>query len=378
MGIICIYSSLIIDLLKMIDSNELMDPLTQGWHSLHVKNVHKRERTHAYRLLIRKLDQELNRRKQAGRLHLNVPAHMSLLENYEETVEFINTIKRIVFEDGLFVFLNFFTCNNISFETCVVLAAEIDRCTRKIPNSVTGSYPKDPHVYFFLNEMGFFHLLNIRASKPIFDDETEIKTVRLQSGLDNPENLMRGIKELFYTEDGEKPQSHYSGNIFRALTEAMGNSIEHGYPEKFQEQNEVTCIPRWWRAGFKVKEDNSVLIILYDQGAGIPNTLETNWKEKLNALVSSLSREPQDHEKIDLAMEKGRSRTKIEGRGQGSYDMQSLIRESKNGVLDIFSYKGRYMYTSDGECTTEPKKNPLSGTLIVWSICLDVEESNAE
>lgn len=298
---------------------------------------------------------------------------MSLFDNYEETVAFINLIREIIFVDELFVFLNFSECEEISAETCVVLAAEIDRCNKKEPKSIIGSYPDDSDVYFMLNELGFFQLLGIKSSKPAFDELPEVDVVRLKYGSDNPESLMRGIKELFY-EDGVKPASPYSGKIYRALTEAMANAVEHAYPEVYKDENHVTCIPVWWRAGFKLNDNNTIVMVLYDQGAGIPNTLKVNWNEKLEELTSKLMREPYDDEKLSFAMSQGRSSTKVQGRGQGSYDMQQLIRESSDGVLSIFSYKGAYSFDDEGNWEAKNVNATLYGTLVVWSICLNTCE----
>lgn len=355
-----------------------MDPIARSWHEIHAKNVFEREKSHEARLKRRKLDLKIQKSKAALRVHMKVPAHMSLFDNYDETVGFINNIKTNVFDKDAFVFLDFSACTQMSTETCVVLAAEIDRCKRKVRDSIFGSYPTNAQVYDVLNEIGFFQLVGVKASKPIFDNSPEIAAVRLQSGSDNPANMMKGMKELFYSEDGINPQSPYSGKVFRALTEAMANAVEHAYPENYRNANAITCVPVWWRAGFKLHKSNQVLIILYDQGAGIPNTLDVNWKEKLAELSSFLAREPFDDEKLVLAMEKGRSRTRQPGRGQGSYDMQSLIRESKEGVLTIFSCQGKYEYGSDGNWGKNSLKTPLNGTLVIWQVCLDTLESTSE
>lgn len=361
-----------------------MDPRKKVWHEHHAKNVLKREKTHELRLLRRKLGLARIRSKGAMRMHLKVPATFSLFENYDETVAFINSISQKVFEDDLFVFLDFSECEYIGSETCVVLAAEIDRCKRKMPGSVLGSYPDNDKVYFMLNEIGFFSLLGIKSSKPEFDTSPEVSAIRLASGVDNAEQLMKGVKELFLeNEDGEDPveddgeDAPYSRKVYRALTEAMGNAVEHAYPQDFKNENADTCIPIWWRAGFKLHKRNTVLMILYDQGAGIPNTLEIHWKEMLVELVTRLSRDASDDEKLEMAMEKGRSRTKVPGRGQGSYDMQSLIRESSDSALSILSYKGMYTYLSDGTWASDKLLTPLKGTLVVWKVCLDVEKRMA-
>jgi hypothetical protein len=352
-----------------------MDIYQRKWHDAHARNIRKRESTHEERLRRRKEDLITHRSKAAMRKNLKVPEIMSIFENCDQTIKFINDIKETVFNDNLYAILDFSKCKEITAETCVVLAAEIDRCNKLFPESVTGTYPKDVDVYFLLNELGFFHLLGIRSTKPEFDDLPEVDVVRLQSGADNPINLMRGIKELFYKDGDEdeniQSKSPFSKKVFRALTEAMGNAVEHAYPEDFKRNKKDTCIPKWWRAGFKVNEDNMVIMILYDQGAGIPNTLKTNWKEKLDALASVLTRDPYDDEKIALAMEKGRTSTKVKGRGQGSFDMQKLIRESSDGILSIFSYKGAYSYFNSGKYETFNLDHYLEGTLIVWRICLN-------
>lgn len=348
-----------------------MDVYQRKWHEAHAKNIRKRESTHDERLLRRKLDLMTRRSKSSMRKHMKVPENMSFFENFDETAEFINGVYETVFEEDLYVFLDFSKCKEISSETCVVLAAEIDRCNRMIPGSVSGAYPSDADVYFLLNELGFFNILGIKSSKPEFDDIPEVDVLRLQSGSDNPVNLMRGVKELFYPKGKAEANSPFSRKVFGALTEAMGNAVEHAYPKDFRDENEKTCLPKWWRAGFKINDENMVIMILYDQGAGIPNTLVTNWRENLEALASELTRDPFDDEKIALAMKKGRTRTKIQGRGRGSYDMQQLIRESSNGVLSIFSYKGGYAYYNDGNYETVDLKHNIHGTLVVWKICLN-------
>ena len=341
------------------------------WHSIHARGLRKREATHEERLRRRKLDIEIQRGKSANRIHMKVPKLLDFYKNYDESIKFINDINQHIFENDAFVFLDFSQCEGISAEACVVLAAEIDRCNRLEEGSVFGVYPKNPDVYFLLNELGFYHLLGIRSSKPTFDDAPEVDVVKLQSGQDNPRNLMVGIKELFYGDEEDEQEILYSKKVYRALTEGMANAVEHAYPEKFLKENSGLCLPRWWRAGFKDNETNTVFMVLYDQGAGIPNTLTTNWLEKLNALASRLARDPFDDEKIVLAMEKGRTTTKVQGRGQGSYDMQQLIRESENAELSIFSYRGKYMYPDDGNWKHENLNSSLRGTLVVWKVCLN-------
>lgn len=351
-----------------------MDNNQKKWHEIHTKNMKEREGTRKERLLRRKIGLEITRSKAATRVPVKVPQNMSLFENYDVCIGFIEEVKRYVFVENSFVFLDFSQCTKISAEMCVVLAAEIDRCNKIVPDSVFGAYPTDQDVYFMLNELGFFHLLGIKSSKPQFDNANEVDVVRLQSGSDNPVNLMRGIKGLFFSSN--EPKSTFSNKIYRALTEAMANAVEHAYPDWFVDKNKGTCVARWWRAGFRVNDDRTIYMVLYDQGAGIPNTLQLNWNEKLLELAARLSRDPYDDEKLVLSMEKGRTSTRISGRGQGSYDMQQLIRESVDGALSIFSYQGKYEYFNDGSWVQEDLNLCLNGTLVVWKVCLNKAEED--
>ena len=344
-----------------------MDSYSKQWHSRHKESLIKRQQTRTDRL------ERLGRRR--DRKQITVPSVIDFQKNYEETVKFIGSIKDCVFQEDRFAFLDFSECKEISAEACVVLAAEIDRCRRRMLNSVSGSYPENFDVYSLLNGLGFFKMLKIQAIAPTFHDPAKFDVVKLRSGKefkeDHPENLMRGIKELFFTENKEKFVTPYGKKIYRALTEAAYNTAEHAYPLDFVNKERKTCVPVWWRAGFKNKKDNMVFIVLYDQGAGIPNTLNTNWRKQLEKLSSVWGGKPPDHEKIKLAMDLGKSGTETEGRGRGSNDMQSIIRENLGGFLSIFSYNGKYVYSSRDKCETELLSHRLGGTLVTWKISLD-------
>lgn len=354
-----------------------MDVKSNQWHDIHANKIAAREKTRPERLLRRKLDLVKKEIKENNRRTLYVPNNMSLFENYEETAIFIDTIRQRVFKYNEYIFLNFSKCNSISMDVCVLLASEIDRCNKKIQNSITGNYPANDEVYFFLNELGFFNLLQIKSNKTLIDDDPEIDIVKLTSGTAvindktrNPENVMKGIKDLFTEPDSDQIIDKYKNKVFRALTEAMQNSVEHAYPDNFKEDNKDICVTRWWRAAFKKNGSNTVYIVLYDQGIGIPRTIHLKWKDRLESFVEKFSRSPSDGERLSLAMEKGRTSTRISGRGRGSHDMQQLIRQGDDSVLTVFSCRGQYVYDSNGNHFSQDHNTKLSGSLLVWKICL--------
>src|SRR3546814_7925319 len=85
--------------------------------------------------------------------------------------------------------------------------------------------------------------------------------------------------------------------------------------------------------------DNEVTIVLFDQGVGIPNTLDPTAYESIRAALANISKlklstQPSDGEMILAATEYHRSGTGGKGRGRGfrseehTSELQSLMRIS--------------------------------------------------
>lgn len=326
------------------------------WHGIHAQKIHKREATHKQRLKRFKL---LHSPKY--RLNLKMPKILSLDKNYNETAEIFEKIHKIVFSDGRSVALDFSECEEVTPESCVVLAAEIDRCLRIKPKSITGNYPKAENVYFILQTLGFFRLLKIKADRNYTVPEVFI--VPLVSGKEGKIELLNGMSELFVELPAYKELGMaFGGRVERVLTEAMTNTLEHAYPAEFKQKTD--CVSRWWRAGFKTKQ--AITMVLYDQGAGIPNTLPAYWHETIKSFFKG-NTSPSDGEMIKLAMKVRRSSTKQEQRGKGLPEIKNLIDIIGSGMLKVHSYRGIYLYRSEAGETHTSEEVPLHGTLIIWT-----------
>src|SRR3546814_19519209 len=95
--------------------------------------------------------------------------------------------------------------------------------------------------------------------------------------------------------------------------------------------------------------DNEVTIVLFDQGVGIPNTLDPTAYESIRAALANisnlkLSTQPSAGEMILAATEYHRSGTGGKGRGRGFADMKRFVRWEERRVGKEYVSKGRYQW----------------------------------
>ena len=115
-------------------------------------------------------------------------------------------------------------------------------------------------------------------------------------------------------------------------------------------------------------------MIFYDQGDGIPKTLpRAVFFEFMKDLFNSWS----DSEKIQAAMEVGRTSSGKAERGKGLQNLVEFAKAHSEGTLAIYSLTGcfRQEFSNQGSnpsSKTERKdfNNSIGGTLIEWSVIL--------
>lgn len=337
----------------------------QEWHRIHTRSIFKRAVTRPYRLI----------RRQRGEppkdilrwTKLTVPKTFDFSENYRDSVRYLDDLKRSVLEDNKAIIIDLSECEWISPDGCIVLAALIERCKILRPKFITGTYPNNPKLSFILEQLGFFSLIKVSPQPIGMRFSGDIRIVKLLSGDDGaPNAVMRGMKELFApTDDAALEDEMLGKGIYRALTEAMLNAIEHAYPDIIKSRKD--CVPKWWRWG--IRFDNTVYMVLYDQGAGIPDTIEMKLKEMVDNLGSLLTRRPLDSEKIVLAMELGRTSSGKEGKGKGLPDYKRVVNYRQKGWLRINSHRGEYVYNAqNGDVMQKDHPLSLEGTMITWKI----------
>lgn len=305
-----------------------------------------------------------------GRVPLRVPSRLSLEDAYDATVAFIRQLRRLVLEDRLPVFLIFDDLSEVEVAATLVLTAEIDRCFKfgKV-GLVNGNYPQDEIVYHKLETLGFFHLLgirNLRGSAPRMKQSIKGKTATYVSGnIVDPEAIDSFLNGLFDGVDDVSPMTRR--DLYACMIEAMKNAFEHAN-KKPAERRPLPS--RWWMTGTVEPDAGCCNIVMFDQGAGIPQTLPQETAERVANLFRRIGRRSSDSAMIRAATRLGRSSTGLRGRGKGFGTMKKLVSRSRDGELLIYSLRGRYRFAPHALGGSKPERvdrnESLGGTLVQW------------
>lgn len=300
-----------------------------------------------------------------------LPQVFSYSENYEETQRAINEIIYHGIKRSTPIEVRFDKVEKIEPAATLALAAEIYRCRKlrvfRRGEFVTGNYPESALINANLSEFGFYSLLKIADRPKISDqiDQTErpIFLRFLTSNRVEPQLADRfvSIIETHVLEIDRVAR----GRLVGAIKEAMGNVDEHAY----KRPSEVQSMSKRWYLSARVNlKTHEVMIILYDQGIGIPGTIEPDLIEKIRAALAfetDSSLQVSDGYTIKLATELWRTGTGQQGRGRGFRDMKRFVGLCADGELTVLSNRGRYTYVVSGE-KHETLDESLGGTVIQW------------
>lgn len=298
---------------------------------------------------------------------LMVPELMCLDTNYEETVEFVEVLRRLAFTQRRKVRLIFERTKTLKASALLLLLAEIHRCRiTRGRNLVTGTYPSNPRIERMLCAIGFFDILKVKNRISV-KKTYPMSYIKFASAKRLMEHQARKLRADLL---GDKISMEVMARkkLQRAITEAMLNAIQHAYPDGSGKNNPARN--RWWLTGTYNRKTKNLVITFCDLGVGIPATVTKLYMdEKIRALFSLIPGIPvDDGQMIMAAMTLGRTRTGRQGRGKGLNDLRMFIDHAQGGELKIFSKRGSYSYSAGGEEAYANYRQPLGGTLIKWSV----------
>lgn len=294
---------------------------------------------------------------------------MSLRLNYAETLAPITRMREAVLLENKPVLLYFDRVENIEPAAALLLTAEADRCRRlrsyRGQQMVTGTYPASSEVFLLLREMGFYKVMRAnereeipdereRAGRPYFLPFASFKLV-------HAEVAARLVELIADTSVTMSPVARR--RLVGALKEAMGNAVEHAYSAETPYE---VLSDRYWVAGYINPDINEAMLILFDQGVGIPETLGSTKFEQILAFLR-LQWQPSDGHMIAAATELHRTSTGERGRGKGFRDMKRFIDLCDDGELRVLSNRGGYRYMKTVDEITDQEQS-VGGTLVEWRI----------
>lgn len=305
-----------------------------------------------------------------NRVSLALPRILSLRDNYAETVKLIADIRHHVLQEYRPVDLFFSDVEFLEPAALTVLTAEIFRCRqlRRLGGKplLSGYYPRSAQIYRQLREIGFFRLLDIVDHEPPEDEQEHSGKVVLPFFTDAIVTAERSAAFIDLLSDliqGAVPMDERSKRYLQgAIVEAMKNAGEHAYKVR---PDLPALGHRWWLTGAVDRESREVSILLFDQGVGIPATLQPDLLAVIESLASAQGMRPRDSLMIEVATRPGNTSTYQSGRGKGFKTMRKFVDDCDDGDLFVYSNHGHYVYARTG---TARGDEPLSlgGTLIQW------------
>jgi anti-sigma regulatory factor (Ser/Thr protein kinase) len=327
------------------------------------------KRSVQYRQML--LDQHLIVSGNPIRRPIILPVNLSFWENYNETARVIDDIRQYGLRLNLPLEVRFDRVRQLDPSATLALAAEIYRCQKlrvyRGGRFVSGNYPHDATVHAQLRDMGFFKLLQLsdhaghlpaelRGARPVFlSFITDTKVIGVLV------DQFVGIIEKHVCALNAAAR----GKLVGAIKEAMSNVHDHAY----KSQTDVQSMQHRWFMSSRVDvERHEVMIVLYDQGNGISNTLDADLIERIRATLTGHSDallHASDGYMIKLATELWRTGTGQSGRGRGFRNMKGFVDNSEDGELRVLSNRGYYTYVRDSEKFGDNEVS-AGGTMIEW------------
>jgi hypothetical protein len=309
---------------------------------------------------------------------ISCPAELSIHDNFTQTIEFFQTIKKLALvlqirsklqlkRDIDFV-IELAEVRHISIRCALILTAEIDRLCRigGISLSYSGDASKNTEALQVLMQMGFFDYLKMDANlaelKAISSHRAAIPIL---SGLKCPDAEFDE-----FNDNLKRICKSYQGLavVEGAMAEAMLNVVHHAYIRKI-ELKYPHCGHRWWATASYNEAKKEMRFLVYDQGHGIGQTLPaTGYQKLLMQLFESNSASfwKRDAALISAAIKMSRSRTKIDGRGRGFIDIQKPLRLVPGSRLRILSGHAEVNFSDVDVTISSELVNHIGGTLLEW------------
>ncbi len=310
-----------------------------------------------------------------------LPEKMNFSTQYEEIIVHISAIRKLTEVNQIsnkayrLVNVNFDNLMAISTSAALVLTAELSKWDDVIRQKLRPLVDNwNPRILRQFHDLGFFELftnkqvINLEEQDPL---SPELKLMKYIKGRRGESAKSRGLKAELTKIIGEEIEQW--GFLRGGLDEAVTNVTHHAYPADcgFMDYDK-----NWYLTGSYNQQTNTIKIVFYDQGIGIPKSLPASdiWEKILQSLSRfSVVERKRDEVLLRAAVELDRTRTSQTGRGKGLQDLLEFIRQRGNGYLSILSLKGLYKYSNtnrEEKIKSVHFDKAICGTLIIWSATL--------
>jgi hypothetical protein len=234
---------------------------------------------------------------------------------------------------------------------------------------------------YLFKKIGYWDYFGISHPYKISDQIINNYFLSIESSTTSEINLLNKIKQFVKQNVDFLDDYSIEYKFDDILKEAMGNSLEHAYPDEFdsfgKEKN------RWWVCGHYNKVDKSLELVFYDYGVGIRNSMRRNLgNEAKRAMFDKIQDTVlrSDADLIQMAIHSDLSKYKNykeQDRGKGLKRFKDFAESTGCSTeFTLISNKGKYKFrydsiNGDNEEIKTDLTEAIDGTLIKWKIRLE-------
>lgn len=301
------------------------------------------------------------------RILVEMPTVFSFERNFDASAGAINLIRESIINRRIPALVDFSNVEFVGAAAALVLTAEIFRSKYSLMLSngrrtVSGTYPKNPIAHKILHDIGFYKAIQTEGLETTDEDMSHIH-IGMRSFTRIEAAEIESFRDLFLTPFPHLERLAHQ-RMQGAVVEAMSNCFDHAFASAGDYRR---LGRRAWLSGYIDLSQNEFMMMVFDQGAGIPRTVEANWMDKLRAF-GALQLNPTEGELIAAATDMYRTSTGQIGRGRGFDTMKRFVDVCEDGELRVFSNRGKYVYTRNENLVPDDATQTLGGTLVQWRI----------
>ncbi|WP_312392070.1 hypothetical protein [Pseudomonas sp.] len=296
----------------------------------------------------------------SDRIYIKSPEVLCLYreEYHDQFLLFCHDFETRVFNNMLYVELDFSDLREITAAATVVLFAKITKCQSCVSSGVFRfpdrvieiKPPKDKRVKSIFVGSGLWSAIKPGGQK---------KLERLWSDWGNPYKTGNDPSSQFQfvIANFRKVFGVLPKRIVGAVQESYLNIAHHAYENLSEnDRHDEFMAGRWWQYASADRKTGKMVIIIYDMGSGIPDT------------IRSIQRGVTDCNCIKYAMNPGVTRFNVQGRGRGFSDIKRPIDSNASAeYLLVYSGKGEVVYKSGRIEKEVSHVETIGGTLLEWA-----------
>ncbi|NPT44320.1 hypothetical protein GNZ12_24020 [Paraburkholderia sp. 1N] len=263
---------------------------------------------------------------------------------------------------GIEILISFDRTERVFSDGMLLLVAELRRLLKYTEGKfkITCTVPLNDKVAQVAKQVGLFEMLGVECAVQPRDNDVVMWRHAYGSGAQGSR-----FDDVLSDYDGEITPA-LSSALYRGVSEAMTNVVNHAYVSPRLDGLDMQMKGDWWM--FSAEQEGKLSVVFCDLGAGISGTLPGSRPEVWRRIMRWDNRG--DARVIEAAVADSVSRTKKGHRGKGLGQIVKVIEAVRGASVAVYSNRGIYRRTAQGEVKVHQMGGSILGTLINWQIPL--------